>query len=97
MSPLFLDIAEFCMARGAKSIKDVPGCYEAKVDEHWWIAVNGHAEPAKTSTGVEVPPFAAYIEFNGWPAGVVDPAGGLLAAGELANETTFRAALKAAA
>lgn len=34
------------------------------------------------------------IEFNGWPAGVASGAGGIIAAGELANEETFVAALQ---
>jgi hypothetical protein len=29
--------------------------------------------------GGEVPPFSAFVFFNGFPAGVIDPAGGILA------------------
>lgn len=45
--------------------------------------------------GVTVEPFHCYIEFNGWPAGVVAPWGGVIAAGDVANEAAFLAAVKA--
>ena len=41
-----------------------------------------------------VPAFTAMVSHNGWPAGVVDPQGGIIAAGDVANEATFRAWLK---
>lgn len=94
--PLFLAIAEFAHRKGVKSIKDLPACWEAAVGDHWWIAVNGHGVPVACSHGGDVPPFSAFVEFNGWPAGILDPMGGVIAAGELANEQTFRAALEAA-
>ena len=93
-TPLFVAIAEFCLARGFKGLSKVPGCCEVQVDDRWFFAVNGHAEPTTCAkTGQPIPPFSAYVEFNGWPAGLLDPAGGIICAGELANEDTFRAAL----
>lgn len=96
--PLFVAIAEYATRHGAQSIKDLPGCWEVQIDARWWIAVNGHDVPTPCSRGGEpVPPWSAYIEFNGWPAGLISARdGGCLAAGELANEATFRAALAAA-
>jgi len=91
--PLFVAIAEFCLARGFKRIRELPGCCEVQVDDHWWIAVNGHPNPSSTSRGTSVPAFSAYVEFNGWPAGLVDAGGSGFAAGALANPQTFRAAL----
>lgn len=90
---LMLVIADWSMARGAKSIKDLPGCWESAIDEHWWLAINGHKTPTRCSRGAEVPPFSAWLEFNGWPAGVVDGAGWCVAAGSIANESALRAAL----
>ena len=61
------------------------------VDDRWVVKVNGHREQVES-----VPPFSALLEFNGWPAGIIDPFGGTIAAGELANEDTFIAAMEAA-
>lgn len=54
-----------------------------------WAFANGvrdNRTPTKCSHGPEVPPFGIYLEFNGWPAGVVTPGGGCIAAGGVANE-----------
>jgi hypothetical protein len=96
LSTLFLKIADFGLATDGKGLSKLPGCWERQVDERWWLAVNGHDKEALTSEGDPVPAFSAYIKFNGWPAGIVDPYGGLLAAGELANERTLMAALDGA-
>lgn len=61
------------------------GCWELEIDEHWWLAVNGHRQPLECSRGVAVAPFACYVEFNGFPAGIIDAGGGSFAAGSLAN------------
>ena len=37
----------------------------------------------------------AKLTFNGWPAGIIDPMGGIIAAGAAANEDTFIAAIEA--
>jgi len=42
-----------------------------------------------------VPPFNCYVEFNGWPAGVFNPFGGIIAAGELANRPRLRPSSRA--
>ena len=84
-------------------IGDLPGCWEYQIDEAWWIAVNGHKEPVSVfrpqhpGVPVSVPPFTAYIEYNGWPAGLIDPARGTMAAGEGANQDAFMAACDAVA
>ena len=93
---LMVYVADFALARGAASIKDLPGCWESDVDGHWWLAVNGHAETFKCSRGIDVPPYTIYVEFNGWPAGMIDAGGGEIAAGALANEDTLTKALRAA-
>lgn len=89
-------VAELSIALGVAPINNLDGCWEHQVDSHWWIALNGHKEPIKTSKGVEVEPFSCYVEFNGWPAGIFNPFGGGFAAGELANEDTFIEALEKA-
>lgn len=87
---------DYAITQGAEDIKSLPGCYEADVDGTWWIAINGHSGPIECSRGGEVLPFHVYVEFNGWPAGVLGPAGGILAGSEAANEETFIAALEEA-
>ena len=73
----------------AVPLNALPSCYERRLDEHWFIAVNGHEEPRKTKGGISIRPYYLYVEFNGWPAGTVHPYGGEFAAGSLANEETF--------
>lgn len=94
---LVVDLAE---AMGVRSIKDLPGCWEVDLGGGWWMAVNGHREPTRCSRQPEkfaggVAPFCAYFEFNGWPAGVISPRDGCMAAGAAANEGTLVEALKA--
>ena len=72
------------------------GCWEHQIDEQWWCAVNGHKEEMECSHGGKVPSYSALIEFNGWPAGIIDPFGGIVAAGTVANEDSFIAAVEAA-
>ena len=92
---LFILIAKLAEKDGASPINKYAGCWERQIDPHWWISVNGHTEEKKNSHGGTVPPFNCVVEFNGWPAGLFNPYGGLIAAGELANEETFAAAVKA--
>jgi hypothetical protein len=96
LSLAFARIAELCIALDQAPLPKHPDCWECQVDKTWWIAVNGHSEQRKTSDGFDVPPFNAVIKYNGWPAGIMDPYGGCIAAGEGANENTFTAALDAA-
>jgi len=81
---------------GISHINKLPGCWEHRVDDAWSISLNGHREPTLNSQGIEVPPFSVYVEFNGLPAGVFNAFGGTIAAGAVANERTFIAALKRA-
>ena len=54
-------------------------------DRGWHVALNPTNEPVD-----DLQPFSASVSWNGWPAGLIDPRGGIIAAGELANEETFR-------
>ena len=92
----FMKIAELGNALGAAPLNKHPACWECKVDKRWKIAVNAHKEPKVSSMSkVPIEPFHAYVEFNGWPAGLLNPYGGTIAAGECANEDTFIAAIEA--
>jgi hypothetical protein len=90
----FAAVCDLAISLGVTRINKLPGCWEHQVDEHWWVAVNGHDKPTLCSTETSVPPFSIYVVFNGWPAGIIDAGGGCLAAGALANEETFLAAIQ---
>ena len=96
IAEVFVRIAELALALGACDLKALPGCWEHDVDGTWWIALNGRATPTTCSRGATVAAFTAYVEFNGWPAGLVDPGGGVIAAGAAANEGMLIEALLAA-
>lgn len=89
-------VCELGLAVGAAPLNKREGCWECQVDQRWWLAMNGHHEDQTIATGEVVKPFTCYIKYNGWPAGVLDFGGGIIAAGEGANEDTFIAALEIA-
>lgn len=93
ISEAFMLIADLADKDDAAPVNKHPGCWERAVGK-WHISVNGHREPRKNAEGMEVPPFSAVLTFNGWPAGIIDPSGGVIAAGAVANEDTFIEALK---
>lgn len=97
ISEAFYEIANMAQRMGVTRIDQMEGCWEVDVDDHWRLSVNGHGEPTKNRDGTEVPPITAYVEWNGWPAGLIHPAGGTMAAGSAANEGALIEALKAAA
>ena len=75
-------------------LAQMPGRRWAGTCGPWSWLVNGSGIPITTEGGVTVMPFHTYIEFNGWPAGVLDAVGeGEFAAGTGANPEAFAAAL----
>jgi hypothetical protein len=89
-------IMDLGRALGVPPMNQHEGCWEHQVDERWRIAANGHRQDRMTSKGEIVKPFTVYIQYNGWPAGLIDAGGGIIAAGEGANEETFIRALELA-
>ena len=94
----FAEIVALSQRLGVTRINELKGCWEHQVDEQWHISLNGHQEPVRCSAGVEVPPFHCYVQYNGWPAGVIEPGGGCLVGSGLPgeNEKAFIEALRAA-
>ena len=94
--------SEFCKLAaemGAAPLNKRTTCWTVALDDRWWLAVNGrnyrlHAA-SPTGTSHPVPPFSVYVEFNGWPAGLIDPYRASIAAGSLANIGTLVEAVKA--
>lgn len=87
---------ELATTLGAKNIKELPGCWEYQIDDAWRVSINGHGEGRTDSLNHTVPPYCCCFTFNEWPAGIVSPSDGVIAAGSLANEDTLCAALEAA-
>lgn len=92
----FVALAELALSLGVPPLSTIDGCWEHQVDARWHVCVNGHNAAVKNSEGVEVHPFTCMVKFNGWPAGAFRPYGGIMAAGDVANEDVFLAALRAA-
>lgn len=90
----FAEVIELCAFMGAWPANKHDSCWEEKIDDEWWIALNGHKEKRLCSRDIVLPPFACYVEYNGLPAGFFDPFGGSIVACEGANEQTFIAALQ---
>jgi len=91
----FLAIAELGGALGVR-LDQLPGTWKHQVDDLWHIEVNGHQKALPDADGLPLEPCHCHIKFNGWPAGILNPRGGVIAAGEAANEETFIAALNKA-
>jgi hypothetical protein len=87
MNEIFELIAKLAEKEGVSPI--VNKIWQYEVDEHWSFTVNG-----KNNTTDGIPPFNAMIVFNGFPAGIVGFDGGIIAAGEAANEDTFIKAMQ---
>jgi hypothetical protein len=90
---VFMLICEFAELSGAAPLNYHADCWEAEIDDKWKIAVNAHNDPRPTTYGYPVPPISAFLQYNGWPAGIVTPTGGYMAAGDAANEDALITAL----
>lgn len=91
ISEIFILAAELAIKDNVVPIEEM---YERKVDDNWTIVINSSKE--RKYKGLNIPPFCMYVEFNGLPAGLLDPWGGVIAAGKAVNEDALIRALKAA-
>lgn len=89
ISEAFLLLVDLAIKRGNSSIKGTVVTFE--IDSTWAATFNGCADERDN-----VPPYHCSVSYNGWPAGILGPSSGCIAAGEGANEDTLIAALKAA-
>jgi|GEM_PF-2040102 hypothetical protein len=101
-------IFAYAQRAGVAAISQLPGCWEVDVNGRWWFARSlcgrqrGHATDQACSRGPSVLPFGCSIEYQGWPAAVLDalataerPCVGEFAAGEAANAAACVTALEA--
>jgi hypothetical protein len=80
------------MANGYTNLREITeqdSLFEFSIDENWSGAINPWSETVN-----HVLPFHAKIVFNGWPAGLISPFDGVIAAGMAANEETFISAIR---
>lgn len=98
MVNLMEPIIELIEAHGVSGINKIPGAYEIKIDECWYLAVNGHQKEIKVKPKnlmeVMLPPFHFAVWFDGFLAGLFHPEDGVFAAGSGANEKKFIKAIK---
>lgn len=93
--PLFILLADLAKKDRLPPLNTLPACWERQIGERWWVAINGHTEPKPQSHSDQpVEAYHAYVEFNGWPAGLFTPFGGQFAAGDAANEEAFAKAIE---
>lgn len=95
--PLILLIADLAVADGVAPVRDK--VWTRKLDKHWTIAVNGYGseQSVNLTCPTKIPACSVLIEFNGWPAGMLNLLGeGSIAAGEAANQATLREAIMSA-
>lgn len=100
ISELYSLLVDYCLSTGSSSIKDLPGCWEHAVGEHWWCAANGHQQPISCSRDYAVPPFhfALFRERSAWPTAIVGPYAGAIIGADNAQaiEDELIAVVKAA-
>lgn len=81
MNLAFMGCVALAVKDGSKPLAELPGQTYHRTVGVWEIALCDS-------------PIQAKLKFNGWPAGIIDPRGGIIAAGEAANEDTFIAAIE---
>ena len=91
ISGAFFLIAELHIAQGRPPMNGAVCEYTAG---NWRLVVNG-AGKETTHDGNRIPPFSCLAFWGDLPAGIFDPYGGIIAAGEAANERTLCEALRA--
>ena len=101
---IFVLLADLALRDRIGPMNKLPGLWERGLDDAWEIAVNGHHVTLQTAQthnrmGCQVKPFTCAVFYHGWLAGLLNPYGGVIAAGpdDGANEANFIAALEKAA
>ena len=59
-------LMEYAIFLGDERIDELPGLWANKINNQWTIKCNGHTEDIQG-----IPPFSWYIEYKGWPAGIL--------------------------
>lgn len=91
LESIWTSICTIAEKSGVVPLNKLPGLWVFEA-ERWKLSLNAHQEKIG-----DVSPFTANVEFNGFPAGIISPNDGLIAAGDLANIFTLEEALRAKA
>jgi hypothetical protein len=76
IAEVFSLFADWAVKGGHTSLSERPGLFSATFGD-FTVKLNPHSEETEN-----VPPYTLAIEYLGWPAGLIDPYGGVLAAGK---------------
>lgn len=76
-------VLEFAYNETGAPLNQHPGCWTRDFGGGWFVALNGHPEPQTYAMPDGVThtcaPFTLHAHRHGWPAMILDPAGGLVA------------------
>ena len=95
MNEAYIKACTFINIIAGKSLLEMSGKrWAGNIDKNWIIAVHANRDrevefKPKGTMGGKAEFGIMLVWFNGWLAGMLDPGGGVIAAGELANEDTF--------
>jgi len=85
-------------AHDAAPLNKHAGVWQCRLDARWTITANGHDTPQEYDAlggfHHQIPPLTVFVEFDDWPAGIIDARGAEIAAGQLANASTLRRAIR---
>ena len=91
-------ILELAAVHGVSRIDELDGAWEIAIDEHWYLAVNGHEERVFVDPpdrmGVTIPPFNFCLWYDCWLAALFHPYGGQIVAAPEVSEEIFVEAVR---
>jgi hypothetical protein len=92
-------IAELAIRDGMSNLPSkVASCWERVIDDDWTVAVNPHPTP-RDYRGSAIQPYHCHVYWRDWPAGILTPFEGVMAAhpdAEGANEAHLIRSLRTA-
>ena len=75
---VYSKVVELAVELGVENIKDLPGAWEHRINEHWRLVVNGRDEKVK-ATGGWLGPYCLAIWYDDWLVVLTSPAEGMIA------------------
>ena len=78
---LFFRIATFAENQGITRHSVPRGCWNVIINAEWTLSLNLQETEQLNHKAIEIPPYAAYIEQNGTPLGIIGATGGALMVG----------------
>jgi hypothetical protein len=78
---LFFKIATLAEYQGVSRHSVPKGCWNVTINNEWTLSLNLQETEQPNHRAIEIPPYAAYVEHNGFPSGIVGATGGALMIG----------------